>query len=201
MEIYLIRHGQSTGNGTQRFMGWSDHPLTATGRAQAEAVAARLRPLGPMPVYCSDLQRACETAEVVAACWNGNILPDMRWREVSCGAYEGEPWDVLAQNSTLTRQFDDDPYGTPMPGGESAALMAARATAAFTDLRDWNDTRVAVVTHDGPIRAVLAYCLQIPHGRFWALTTDHGGITVIAVTDGWISVRSVNDTSHLRGTA
>jgi broad specificity phosphatase PhoE len=58
MEIYLVRHGHSTGNGGNQIMGWTDHPLTEVGQAQARAVAARLAPLGPMPVICSDLQRA-----------------------------------------------------------------------------------------------------------------------------------------------
>ena len=63
MKLYLVRHGQSTGNVGGTLMGQSDHPLTALGEAQARAVAARLAPFGPMPVHCSDLPRAVATAE------------------------------------------------------------------------------------------------------------------------------------------
>ena len=63
MKLYLVRHGQSTGNIGGTLMGQSDHPLTELGEAQARAAAARLAPFGPMPVHCSDLPRAVATAE------------------------------------------------------------------------------------------------------------------------------------------
>ena len=198
MDIYLIRHGQSTGNGRQCFLGWSDHPLSALGEAQAQAAATRLASLGPMPVLCSDLPRARLTAELIAARWDGAVTPDPRWREVGCGEYEGRPWDDFSRNAELTRLFDLDAFNTPMPGGESVAQMAARACAAFSEVCQWTEERVAIVAHDGPIRAVLAHCLQIPVERFWTLTTDHGGVSMLTVTDDWLSVRTVNDTSHLR---
>jgi broad specificity phosphatase PhoE len=69
MKLYLVRHGVSTGNTPGNLIGWSDHPLTAVGEAQAGAVAARLAPLGPMPVYSSDLPRALATAQHIAAVW------------------------------------------------------------------------------------------------------------------------------------
>ncbi|MFA4965633.1 MAG: histidine phosphatase family protein, partial [Thermoleophilia bacterium] len=107
MRLYLVRHGVSTGNTPGNLMGQGDHPLTAQGEAQARAVAARLAPLGPMPVYCSDLSRARATAEAVAAVWAGGgaapgdaptgaerrpaaegappVLPDPRLRELDLG--------------------------------------------------------------------------------------------------------------------
>jgi bisphosphoglycerate-dependent phosphoglycerate mutase len=58
MKLYLVRHGQSTGNIGGTLMGQSDHPLTPLGEDQARAAAERLAPFGPMPVYSSDLPRA-----------------------------------------------------------------------------------------------------------------------------------------------
>ncbi|MHB9130610.1 MAG: histidine phosphatase family protein [Armatimonadota bacterium] len=197
MDIYLIRHGQSTGNGRQCFMGWSDHPLTDIGRAQAAAVARRLAPLGPMPVYCSDLQRACDTAGAIAQQWGRQPLPDPRWREVHCGCYEDKPWSDFQQAPELTAQFDADPLGTCMPDGESVAQMCARVITAFTELLTLAEPRIAVVTHDGPLRAVLSHYLQIPPERFWTLKTEHGGLTRLEVSEEWVSVSSVNETSHL----
>lgn len=198
MDIYLIRHGQSTGNGREFFMGWSDHPLTELGQAQARAVAARLAPLGPLPVVCSDLLRARETAEIIAAGGQGAVQADSRWREVHCGRFEDRPWEEFSAEPELTALFDADPFGAAMPGGESAAMMSARVTAAFDELTQRTDAGVIVVAHDGPIRAVLTHCLNIPPARFWTLTTTHGGLTQLTVADQWISIRTVNDTSHLR---
>jgi broad specificity phosphatase PhoE len=196
MDIYLIRHGQSTGNGRNCFMGWSDHPLTDLGRAQAEAAAGRLAALGPMPVLCSDLQRARQTAEIVAARWDVEVLADCRWREICCGDFEDRPWDAFSCDPELQARFESDPYHTVMPGGESAAMMAARALAAFDEVLAQENERVVIVTHDGPIRAVLAHCLGIPDDRFWRYYTDHGGYTHLTCLDGWLAVRTMNDISH-----
>ncbi len=197
--IYLVRHGHSTGNGLGCLIGWTDHPLTEVGRAQAAAVGMRLAGVGPMPVYCSDLARACTTAELIAAAGGGTVIPDARWREVHCGDYEGAPWSVFSDDAALKARFADDPLGACMPGGESVAQMRARVTAAFTALLADPAPHVAVVAHDGPIRAVLAHVLQIPPARYWALTTHHGGLTVLRYADDWLNVLSVNDTSHLIG--
>lgn len=197
MDIFLVRHGESTGNGKNCFLGWSDHPLTECGEQQAQAAAARLASLGPMPVRCSDLPRARTTAERIAERWQGLVEPDARWREICSGQYEGLPWERMQLDEALTRQFEADAYNTPMPGGESVAMMVSRVCQAFSELLGEGHARVAIVTHDGPIRAVLAHCLQIPPERFWTLATEHGGLTHITVLDNWLTVRSVNDTSHL----
>ena len=199
--IYLVRHGQSTGNGRGCMIGWTDHPLTEVGKAQAAAVGARLAAIGSMPVYCSDLARACATAQIIAAAGGGAVIPDARWREVHCGDFEDAPWSAFSDDATLKALFDDDPLGTCMPGGESVAQMRARVAAAFTALLDDPAPHVAVVAHDGPIRAVLAHVLHIPAERYWALTTHHGGLTTLRVADDWINVLCVNDTSHLAGIA
>ena len=197
MDIYLIRHGQSHGNGRGRYLGWSEHALTELGYAQAEAVAARLAPLGPMPVICSDLRRTCLTAEIIAARWGGTFQTDSRWREIHCGALEDCPWDDLRRFPEIAANFDIEPYTTPMPDGESLAMMAARVVAAFRELLDGGAEQVVVVTHDGPIRAVLAHCLEFPPTRFWTLATDHGGLTRVSYRNAWLSVRAINDTGHL----
>lgn len=196
-DIYLIRHGQSTGNTGGRMIGWSDHALTALGRRQAAAVAARLAPLGPMPVICSDLQRACETASTIAARWGGEVTHDQRWREICCGVYEDCTWEEFNGDAELQRCLETDPLGTCMPEGESIHMVVARVTAAFTELCARPEPRLAVVTHDGGIRSVLAHCLQLPAERFWTIFTEHAGLTLLRITGDWVSVRTVNDTNHL----
>jgi broad specificity phosphatase PhoE len=197
MDIYLIRHGHSLGNGLGRMVGWSDHPLSEQGRAQAAAAAARLNGLGPMPVLCSDLWRAKTTAEIIAAQWDITVEPDPRWREICCGEMEDYPWSVFDEQPALRDAFDADPLGARLPGGESAAEMAARVVVAFQQALERPEPALAIVAHDGPIRAVLAHCLLLPPARYWTLTTTQGGLTHLTQRDGWISVRTVNDCGHL----
>jgi broad specificity phosphatase PhoE len=141
MKLYLVRHGQSTGNIGGTLMGQSDHHLTSLGEAQARAAAGRLAPFGPMPVYSSDLPRARMTAELIIAAWRDRADPDARrvildprLREISLGDYEGRPWQEFEADTALTASFAADPYGTALPNGESLRDLEARVHAAVVDI-------------------------------------------------------------------
>ncbi len=198
MDIYLIRHGVSTGNGQNRFMGWSDYPLSDVGNLQATAVANRLAVLGPMPVISSDLLRAQQTAMAITAKWNGEITTDSRWRETHFGSLEDCPWTELSNNAALTALMDNDPINTIWPCGESTSTMTERAWEAFHELyKDTTHKKIAIVTHGGPIHAIITHCLQVPVEKYWVLSFTHAGITHLRIEDGWTSIISINDTYHI----
>lgn len=223
MKLYLVRHGVSTGNTPGNLLGHGAHPLTTAGVAQAEAAAARLAPLGPMPVYCSDLRRAHQTAEHIARAWSPSVVQDdARFRELHLGEYEGRSWEDFLADAELNAAMIADPQHTALPGGESVAQMQSRALAAVGDIiarhgdgaataeRDesgsvprgaltWGASSVAacIVAHDGPIRAILNHFLGVAPEKWWALTTTHGGVSLLEWSRGWVNVRFVNDTSHL----
>ena len=143
MKLYLVRHGQSTGNIGGTLMGQSDHPLTPLGEDQARAAAERLAPFGPMPVYSSDLPRARATAEHIVAAWatpgrrdrcRRRSILDPRLREISLGDYEGRPWQEFEADTALTAAFAADPYRTALPNGESLEHLEARVHAAVLDI-------------------------------------------------------------------
>ncbi len=146
MKLYLVRHGQSTGNIGGTLMGQSDHALTPLGERQARAAAARLAPFGPMPVYSSDLPRARATAEYVVGAWMAaagvgaaagrpaRLTLDPRLREISLGDYEGRPWQEFEADTALTAAFAADPYRTALPNGESLEHLEARVHAAVLDI-------------------------------------------------------------------
>ena len=154
MKLYLVRHGQSTGNVGGTLMGQSDHPLTELGEEQARAAAARLAPFGPMPLHCSDLPRAVATAEHILCAWTSRadpgaerdanrgdgvqdrqgLLPDARLREIDLGDYEGRSWEEFEADDDLRAAFTADPYGTALPGGESLAHLVARVLTAVRDV-------------------------------------------------------------------
>jgi broad specificity phosphatase PhoE len=239
MKLYLVRHGQSTGNVSGTLMGQSDHLLTALGEAQAAAAAARLAPFGPMPLHCSDLPRAVATAGYIARAWGSGdagasaarLLPDSRLREIDLGDYEGRSWEEFEADEALKAAFAEDPYGTVMPGGESLEHIETRVMAVVRDILSAHGLRddgglttesvatadasasatgfhpsepsdaVCIVSHDGPIRAILNHYLGVPPEKWWTLSTTHGGVSLLEFSGGWVNVRFVNATSHLDGLA
>jgi len=65
-ELYLVRHGTTTWNVSNRYRGRRDVPLDTQGWADAAAAARHLAPLGIHAVYAGPLQRCIDTARVIA---------------------------------------------------------------------------------------------------------------------------------------
>ncbi|MDH2456123.1 histidine phosphatase family protein [Corynebacterium bovis] len=164
--LILLRHGETEFNRGRRMQGQLDTDLSDVGRAQARAVAEVLagRPVGA--VVSSDLIRARETAEIVAAGHGLGVRTDHRFRETDLGRWQG-----------LThREVDGDFPGhrshwrrTPTwapPGGESRVDVMRRTTAGVADLLAddalWAGGAVVVVAHGGSISALTSGLLDIP---------------------------------------
>ena len=90
MKIYLVRHGETEWNRTNRFQGISDISLNARGKAQAEALAQALKDEPIDVVYSSPLTRARETAQAIR-----QFHPSSRYfeeeglKEMDLGDFEG----------------------------------------------------------------------------------------------------------------
>jgi probable phosphoglycerate mutase len=68
LKIYLTHHGQDRDNANGILNGRRDGPLTAIGREQAQQIAARIKAVGLVfdKIYCSPLQRAAQTAQIIS---------------------------------------------------------------------------------------------------------------------------------------
>jgi len=88
-KVYLVRHGQPLARYDQDY----DPGLDEVGRAQAEAAAADLAPLGPLPVVTSPLRRARETAAPFERQWNVTAAIEPAVGEIR------SPTDDLAERS------------------------------------------------------------------------------------------------------
>jgi broad specificity phosphatase PhoE len=84
--IHLVRHGETEWNRELRWQGHSDPPLNERGRDQARSLAAALARRPFTAVYSSDLRRASETAEIVAAPLGLAVHVDSRLREIDVGS-------------------------------------------------------------------------------------------------------------------
>lgn len=81
MNIYLARHGQTDWEVEGKTMGHNDIPINQTGRTQARHLADALFKKGIKRVYCSDLDRAAETAVFVGLSYGLDPIKDARLRE------------------------------------------------------------------------------------------------------------------------
>src|SRR3989338_549130 len=164
-QIYLIRHGESTWNRIGRVQGWSDPALSALGMQQARAVARRMGEIRPQRLYASPLLRAYQTAQAISRRMKLPIQPVDEFREVGLGAWEGVPVKWLRRrHRAMYETWLRTPSKASIPNGERIPAFHRRVSAAFSAVLD--DTppgsTIAIVTHGGVIRMILAKVLGIP---------------------------------------
>lgn len=192
-EIVLVRHGRTALNAAGRLQGRVDEPLDSVGQDQARRVAAHLAPLidGDTLVVSSPLVRARATAELLGR----DVVIDERWIEMSYGVFDGLPQGEVSAETWV--RWRRDPDFTP-EGGESLTQVARRVRDACDDLRERaGDRRVVVVSHVSPIKAAIAWALDIDSSSSWRMRLDTAAITRMSVTPGGVALTSFNETHHL----
>jgi broad specificity phosphatase PhoE len=197
--LILIRHGESTWNREHRIQGQLDPPLSDLGRAQAERVARRLAGRKVEALYASDLLRASQTAEPIAATLGLASTPAPDWREIFLGEWEGLRTEELAARfPEAWEAWTREPSWDLVPGGEGAAVFEKRVETALLRLIDRHPSGdVIVVTHGGVIQIALHQVVgRSSHGIF-AFRISNGSVSVIEQRNGRMVIGRVNDTSHL----
>ena len=151
MTLFMIRHGETTGNVQKLFYGNMDLPLTENGRSQARALQPLLEKFQFDRVYSSDLSRAVETAKLVIPGCEPVQTPLLREYEMGtlCGKTHKEG---LAMYGYLNSHYE-------VAGGESPAQVAARLQAFLDEVVRQGDDRVAVFTHSGIMKTMLMLVL------------------------------------------
>lgn len=165
MNLYLVRHGISTGNQARRLQGQWDTDLApegvrqagATGRFLAHYFAGLREPVAAL--YTSDLKRARQTAETIGRYLNLTPLTNPGLREMHAGRAEGmttEEWERafpgLAEGWREAQNLD---WG--WPDGETRRQLVERATQTLDAIVDLHRhaQHIVAVTHGGVIRAYL----------------------------------------------
>jgi broad specificity phosphatase PhoE len=152
--ILLLRHGESEWNAQGRWQGHGDPSLTELGRAQAREAGAQLASAGIERIVSSDLARAFETAQLVAAALGLAVERDALWRERDIGIWTGLTRDEIAARWPRDYAHFRSHHADARPGGgESDAMLRARAHAALAALRARHSGEcVLVVAHRGIAR-------------------------------------------------
>jgi alpha-ribazole phosphatase len=191
--IWLIRHGEP-GGVRGRCYGKLDVGLSATGRAQMERSAECLRSERLEAIYCSPRLRTIESARFVAAFHDCTPQADEGLCEIDFGDFEGMTYDEIAvKYPEIYRQWMESPTAVKFPNGESFAEMRARVLRAFEAIRERNEGRtVAIVTHGGVIRIVLAWALQMPDTCLFRLAQDYAAVNLLHCLDGVPIVQLMN---------
>lgn len=199
----LLRHGETVHTQHKRFSGTGgdDPGLSDVGRWQAEQAGAWLAATGEVDVVMSSpLRRTRETARLVATALGAELVVDEGLRECAFGDWDGHTFAEVQQRwpdelaawlaSTAVRP----------PGGESFDEVRVRVSAVRDRLvAAHGGATVLLVTHVTPLKTMVQLALDAPSHALFRMEVRPASLSsVVWFDDGNASLRSFNDTAHLR---
>jgi phosphoserine phosphatase len=211
--VIIVRHGQSTYNTQKRIQGRSDaSTLTEKGRSDAEKVGNVLKSIPFQAIYCSPLQRAKETAEIIhskiVAYSGGNpsFATSEKLLEIDLPIWEGLLTSDVKQNQPEDyRIWHEEPEKLVMQVGDQehfpVLALYAQARIFWQELleRHQGET-ILVVGHNGINRALISTALGVSPSRYHSLQQSNCGVSVLNFAGGLdetVQLESLNQTQHM----
>lgn len=183
--IYLVRHGQTDWNAEYRLQGQLDVPLNDKGRGQAkrngETLSKLIDDASAFDFVASPLSRTSETMEIIRTAMGldrQGYRTDDLLKEIHFGDWQNRTWDELREErpEEIAARFDDPwNYVAPGEGGESYAMLSARALAWLNTVSQ--DT--VVVTHGGINRCVRGHLGELSEDEIPHLKVTQDKVLVI----------------------
>jgi broad specificity phosphatase PhoE len=171
--LLIVRHGETPPNRRGLLLGRADPSLTESGDEQARQLAMAL----PVPdlVISSPLRRARDTA----AAFGRPVELDERWIELDYGELDGQASSAVPDDVWASWRADSS---FAPPGGESLAALSSRVRAACVELSAAAAvSTVVVVTHVSPIKAAIAWALDVPIAIAWRMYVEDAGVSRIDI--------------------
>ncbi len=132
--LLLLRHGRTEWNHSRRAQGHAPVDLDETGHGQARRAGELLARVGPSRLWSSDLRRAVQTAEHVAAACGLEVEQDPRLREFGVGERQGLTFDEAVERWPHVADavgFGEQLQG--IPGAETEDAVWARIVPAVSE--------------------------------------------------------------------
>ncbi|QSR30394.1 histidine phosphatase family protein [Nocardioides sp. S5] len=185
--VFVARHGEAVYESEllSDAGGW----LSPLGREQARALAERLAPERISRVWTSDMARAVQTGEIVAAALGAHVVVRTGLREFGVGHAAGTTGDPDPFAETFAAWLDGD-LTARIPGGESGEDVVQRYTAVLEEIADAHrGESVLVVSHGGVMcmaLSALARNLALSHSRDVPMP-NCGVVALEGDADGWVA--------------
>jgi len=167
--------------------------LSEAGRRESRALARRLAGRAITAIYCSPLQRARETAEIIAEASGLNPVRDEAINEIDFGDWTGARFKDLDGQPAWDRWNVARGQHRP-PNGESMLELQLRVSRRMESLiNEHRDQTIVAVCHGDVIRAALAHALGLSLDRHDRFDIAPAALSVIVGGDWGLKVHSINE--------
>lgn len=179
--LVLVRHGEPAESFRGRVYGRMDVGLSAAGHAQAAAAAAFVARAPLAALYASPRLRALESAAPLAALRGLEVQPLEALREIDFGDFEGLTYEeAQALHPEAYAEWMAHPTRVRFPNGESFPQMRERVRACARALRQAHAGGcIALVSHGGVNRTLLAEALGLDDAALFRLGQEHAALNVV----------------------
>lgn len=197
--LFLARHGNTIWSGTGRYQGFSDVALNEDGIKQAEKLGLRLAQEKLNAIYCSDLQRACDTAQAVARFHSAEITRTSDLRELNFGQCEGLTFQqIVEMDSQAMAIWQGVDCSRCFLCGESMQDLAVRVRRFIGGLERWKqEDSILVVAHNGSLAVLICLLLGIGIEHWWQFQTTTACLSTMETYERGAILNLLNDTHHL----
>ncbi|WP_055073873.1 histidine phosphatase family protein [Pseudanabaena sp. 'Roaring Creek'] len=168
LNLYLLRHGETTYSITGGYCGELDPDLTDNGVKMAIAFGKAHQAIAWDAVFVSPMKRTIATAKPLCEAIGAEMQFREGLKELRYGKWEG------LSNEFVRENYKDDylrwlsePAWNPPTGGETAVQLASRASLVVAEIQEiYPSGNVLVVSHKATIRVILCNLLGIDLGRY-----------------------------------
>jgi len=197
--IFLVRHGETEKNSSQRYWGRTDVNLGAVGLRQAEQVRDRLAAEKIDYIYSSEMRRAVLTARTIATLHGPPVVVCPELKEIDFGLIEGLDFnEVQQQFPEVAAMWIARNPDLCYPQGESLYQLDARLARFKERLSHHRESdNILVVAHSGVLRTLICQLLGLETRNRWDFRVDLASISIVETFTGAAVLSLLNDSSHL----
>ncbi|GCF06913.1 histidine phosphatase family protein [Dictyobacter arantiisoli] len=198
--LYITRHGQTEWNVERRIQGYTDSPLTATGKLQASWLGAALEDTEFTTIYASSSGRTQQTAEIIRGTRQLPIIASDDLREIGLGSWEGRlTEEIQLEDPEEYQAYRDTPHlYQARHGGETFDQIRQRVVTKIHEIVTHHEGQnILVVTHAVAIKALMNDLEERPLARFWEPPFIHPtSLSKIIYRDRIPTIELYGDISH-----
>jgi 2,3-bisphosphoglycerate-dependent phosphoglycerate mutase len=200
--VYVVRHGETEWNASGRQQGHLDSPLTALGISQAHLLAKGLAKKKIDILYSSDMGRAVQTAEIIAATLSLPVHTEARLRERNLGILQGLTREEFeARYPEVARLFDARDPDYVLPEGESLRRSFDRCVACAEEIAAKNAGRnVLIVAHGGVLRGFFHKATDAPMAGPRRYSLFNASLNTFRISEREWSLDTWGEIAHLADT-
>ena len=193
--IIFLRHGQAENNTKRILAGRTEGvPLTKIGIEQAEQIGKYLKPIDISAIYSSPIERANNTAKIVAESNSIDYKLDERLTELDMGKFTRMPYDeIFAKHGNVFLKFySNDPIISKYNVETFPHVQKRVMDMLDYTIKKHDQENVLLVTHMDPIKSVIAKVIDLKPLSLFELIIANCSLTIIKHHDEKLSLSAIN---------